>query len=74
MGKRAGSEVRVVPEPLLWPGDGTSWLGVPEATLANWRYMGRGPRFVRVGRHVRYQPEAVRSWLAWLEKQRAVSP
>ena len=29
-------------------------LGVAEQTLANWRYMGKGPRFYRVGASVKY--------------------
>jgi excisionase family DNA binding protein len=38
-------------------------LNVPVATLANWRYQGRGPRFVKVGRHVRYRRSDVEAWL-----------
>ena len=30
------------------------FLHVPESTLAYWRRHGRGPRFVRVGKHYRY--------------------
>lgn len=42
----------------------SAYLGVPTGTLANWRYQGRGPAFIRIGRHVRYRPEDVRAWLA----------
>ena len=38
-------------------------LRIPEATFAQWRYLNRGPKFVKVGRHVRYRPEDVESWL-----------
>ena len=38
-------------------------LGVPEQTLAQWRYLGKGPAFIKVGRHVRYHPEDVKAWL-----------
>jgi excisionase family DNA binding protein len=38
-------------------------LGVPEATLYAWRTHGKGPRGIRVGRHLRYRPEDVKSWI-----------
>lgn len=39
------------------------WIGVPVATLAQWVYRGDGPPFIKVGRHRRYDPDAVRRWL-----------
>lgn len=48
----------------LWDDHETGvFLKVPEGTLANWRYQGRGPRFVKVGRHVRYRRTDVEAWL-----------
>lgn len=41
----------------------TTYLGVPTGTLANWRYQGRGPAFVRVGRLIRYRAEDVATWI-----------
>lgn len=42
----------------------SKFLGVPEATLKDWRYRGdTGPTFIRVGGHIRYEPAAVRRWL-----------
>jgi predicted site-specific integrase-resolvase len=38
-------------------------LGVPESTLTYWRRSGQGPTFIRVGRQIRYAPEAVDDWL-----------
>ena len=38
-------------------------LDVPVGTLANWRYQGRGPRFIKVGRAVRYRRSDVEAWL-----------
>jgi hypothetical protein len=29
-------------------------LDIPEGTLAQWRYLGRGPAYYRVGGHIRY--------------------
>lgn len=39
------------------------YLGIPEQTLAQWRYLGRGPRFIRVGRYVRYRWTDIANWL-----------
>ncbi|PYI69744.1 DNA-binding protein [Arthrobacter livingstonensis] len=38
-------------------------LGTTERSLSEWRIKGRGPKFIRVGRSVRYRPEAVDAWL-----------
>ena len=38
-------------------------LGVAEITLKTWRCRGEGPRFVRVGRCVRYRLVDVDRWL-----------
>lgn len=48
---------------LLTPGQVSEYLGVSAGTLANWRHRGRGPSFLRVGRHVRYRSGDVASWL-----------
>lgn len=39
------------------------WLGVPTSTLGQWAYRGVGPVYMKVGRHRRYDPDAVRLWL-----------
>ena len=49
--------------PLLAPDEVAEYYGVPLATLAQWRYLGKGPTSIRVGRHVRYRLEDVESWL-----------
>ncbi|MFB9655061.1 helix-turn-helix transcriptional regulator [Microbacterium imperiale] len=38
-------------------------LGTTERNLSEWRITGRGPRYIRIGRSVRYRPEAVDAWL-----------
>jgi hypothetical protein len=43
--------------------DVSAFLGVPVATLHQWRYLGTGPAAFRVGKHLRYDPDAVRRWL-----------
>jgi hypothetical protein len=39
------------------------FLGVPESTLAQWRYLRKGPRWVKVGRWVRYPCRDTQEWL-----------
>ena len=39
------------------------FLAVPVTTLYQWRYLHTGPAAFRVGRHLRYDPAAVRAWL-----------
>jgi hypothetical protein len=49
----------------LWsPPEVAAFLGIPVATLHQWRYLGTGPAAYRVGRHLRYDPAIVRRWLA----------
>ncbi|MEU0521598.1 helix-turn-helix domain-containing protein [Streptosporangium sp. NPDC006007] len=39
------------------------FLGVPSATLYQWRYLGTGPTGHKIGRYLRYFPEDVRAWV-----------
>lgn len=39
------------------------YLGVPKATLYQWRYRREGPRGFRVGRHIRYRWIDVEDWI-----------
>lgn len=48
---------------LLTPRELATFVGVPEATLAQWRYLSTGPPFIKVGKHVRYRAADVDSWL-----------
>jgi excisionase family DNA binding protein len=38
-------------------------LGVSESTLNKWRLTGVGPRFVKIGRLVKYRGSDVSEWL-----------
>ena len=51
-------------EPLWTPIDVATYLGGPVQTLYQWRRKGIGPAAHRIGRHIRYEPSAVRSWFA----------
>ncbi|MGJ7442206.1 helix-turn-helix transcriptional regulator [Aquipuribacter sp. MA13-6] len=51
-------------EPLWRIGDGATFLGVPVATLYQWRRLGTGPPAYRLGKHLRYRRLEVEAWLA----------
>lgn len=53
----------VAQAPLGTPREVANYLQAPEKTLANWRYLGVGPRFIKVGQNVRYRWEDVEAWL-----------
>jgi excisionase family DNA binding protein len=46
------------------------YLAVPIATIHRWRYVGTGPPAIRVGRHLRFDPDDLRAWIA--ERRRDV--
>jgi predicted site-specific integrase-resolvase len=47
----------------LWTAkDVAALLGVPVATLYQWRYTGTGPKACRVDKHLRYHPDEVWRW------------
>jgi excisionase family DNA binding protein len=45
-------------------------LQMPVRTLERWRHVGSGPRYIAMGRHIRYRWSDVE---AWLEAQAAKS-
>lgn len=49
---------------LMSPEELSEWTGIPKGTLAQWRYLRRGPRYFSLGRHVRYDVADVKVWLA----------
>lgn len=51
------------PERLYSPEELAFYLGVPVATVYRWNYVKTGPRFSRVGRHIRYRASDVDAWL-----------
>jgi len=49
---------------LLSPVELSEYISVPVATLAQWRSTGLGgPVWLKVGRHARYRPADVETWL-----------
>lgn len=37
-------------------------INIPPRTLAQWRYLGRGPRYYKLGSHVRYRLADLDRW------------
>lgn len=48
---------------LITPRELANELGLPETTIAQWRYRHIGPSYLKVGRHVRYRREDVDRWI-----------
>jgi excisionase family DNA binding protein len=49
----------------LWTIDDVSaFLGVPVQTLYQWRHRHEGPPCMRLGKHLRFDPDQVRAWVA----------
>lgn len=53
----------VLPDRYLGPSEVAELLGVPVDTIYQWRYKRSGPPGFRVGRHLRFDPRAVRRWV-----------
>lgn len=53
----------VTAEPLWRIADVATFLGVPVATLYQWRRLGSGPPAYRLGKHLRYRRLEVEAWL-----------
>lgn len=50
-------------ERLRTPEETAEYLGVPLATLYQWRYRHTGPPSLKVGRHLRYRASDLEAWL-----------
>jgi excisionase family DNA binding protein len=61
--RQLGNTVTATSEPLWGPQDVSDYLGVPVPTLYQWRRKGYGPAARRVGKHLRWDPDAVRAWV-----------
>ncbi|SDT73640.1 helix-turn-helix domain-containing protein [Actinoplanes derwentensis] len=48
----------------LWSiNDAAAYLRIPPGTLYQWRHRRKGPPAFKVGKHLRYDPAAVRAWV-----------
>jgi hypothetical protein len=50
-------------QPPRTPLELSEFLDVADRTLTQWRWLGKGPRWVRVGRHIRYPRGDTQEWL-----------
>ncbi len=48
---------------ILTPQSLADLLGYSLRTVEDWRRKGTGPRYLRIGKHVRYRMSDVESWL-----------
>jgi predicted DNA-binding transcriptional regulator AlpA len=56
---------RAVGDDRLWSiKDVDQFLGVPVATIYQWRVRGEGPPATKLGKHLRYEPGVVRAWVS----------
>jgi excisionase family DNA binding protein len=58
-------------EPLMSTEEVAEVLGRPARTLRQWRYLGEGPRYLKVGATVRYRARDVEEWLRAQERAAA---
>ena len=56
-------------ERLLTTQEVADLLQVPVTTIYQWRHQGKGPKGYVVGRHIRFRPEDVDSWLDEQKRQ-----
>ena len=50
--------------PLLTTEQAAQFAGVAAKTLNNWRHLGHGPAFHKIGRLVKYDPADIERWKA----------
>jgi predicted DNA-binding transcriptional regulator AlpA len=55
--------MNVLEEPLLSDEEMAKILGIAPTTPAQWRYYGKGPRYVKYGRFVGYRPSDIRDYV-----------
>lgn len=55
--------IDTVAQALLKPDEVAELLGIPKATLYRWRVDSKGPRGIRVGKHLRFRQSEVDRWL-----------
>jgi len=49
---------------LLTTAQTSEYLNIPKGTLEQWRYLGRGPKYLKLGNAIRYQIETLEAWIA----------
>jgi excisionase family DNA binding protein len=59
---------------LLTPTEAAARFKVSKSFLAKWRVFGGGPRFVRIGRAIRYAEADLVAWLAKRQRTSTSEP
>lgn len=59
---------------LLKESEAAQILNLEVATLRRWRWSGRGPRFLKLGGAVRYDPQTLKAYLAERERTSTSDP
>ena len=57
------------PNELITPEQVATELQVKTGTLAAWRNLGRGPKFLKVGRRIMYCRDDLAAWLGTRQRQ-----
>lgn len=47
----------------MTPAELAQELDIPVRNLEQWRYLGKGPDYAKLGKHVRYRRSAVDAWV-----------
>lgn len=63
MPKTKDAAAEAARRPLATPAEVSQYLGVPVATLYQWRHRGIGPKVHKLGRHLRYRWTEVEAWV-----------
>lgn len=56
------NETPTDPKRLLEASDVEAETGIPVRTLAQWRYLNKGPRYLKLGNRVRYRRADIDQW------------
>ena len=67
----ARSAAPSTPQKLMDINDLADYLGIPVPTIRKWRYEGKGPIGVKIGKYVRWHPDEVERWLTQLGREQA---
>ena len=61
--EEVGTAQTISGDVLLREGEAASFLDLSKRTLQAWRVQGRGPKFIKVGRSVRYRLEDLQTFV-----------
>lgn len=56
------------------PKEQAEYLHMSEKTLANWRYLGLGPPYLKIGAKILYEAADTELWLARLKRTSTSDP